>query len=297
MLLTLKLKLAMVALAAGPLGAVLHWEASAPQPAIEQPELVALAPGAVRYRVAGDFIRAGKPTNAPAVALTLAAPPSIMRQQVTPADYRRCVQEGACPAAPLVGAADGRPLVKVSFRDAEAYAAWLSQKTGWRYRLPSDEEWAYAAGSRFTDDASPETDSADPAVRWLARYAREAERESDSDKEPQVIGSFGANEHGLLDLAGNVWEWTSTCFRRVTVAADGETAQATDNCGVRVVEGRHRAYMTDFVRDPRTGGCAAGKPPSNLGFRLVRDPAASPMARFIGHARAWWRPRQAAPTA
>ena len=44
------------------------------------------------------------------------------------------------------------------------------------------------------------------------------------------------------------------------------------NCGVRVVEGQHRAYVTDFIRDARAGGCAAGVPPSNLGFRLVREP-------------------------
>ena len=42
-------------------------------------------------------------------------------------------------------------------------------------------------------------------------------------------------------------------------------------CGIRVVEGRHRTYMSDFVRDARGGGCSVGTPPSNLGFRLVRD--------------------------
>ena len=49
-------------------------------------------------------------------------------------------------------------------------------------------------------------------------------------------------------------------------------AQVTNtNCGVRVVQGAHRTYMTDFIRDPRTGGCAAGVPPANLGFRLIVD--------------------------
>ena len=43
------------------------------------------------------------------------------------------------------------------------------------------------------------------------------------------------------------------------------------NCGVRVVQDAHRAYMTDYVRDPRTGGCAAGVPPANLGFRIVAE--------------------------
>jgi hypothetical protein len=51
----------------------------------------------------------------------------------------------------------------------------------------------------------------------------------------------------------------------------------TLNCGVRVVEGRHRTYVSDFIRDARAGGCAVGVPPSNLGFRLVRDAAP-----------AWW---------
>ena len=39
-----------------------------------------------------------------------------------------------------------------------------------------------------------------------------------------------------------------------------------------VVEGEHRTYMTDFIRDPRTGGCAVGVPPANLGFRRVVEP-------------------------
>ena len=71
-------------------------------------------------------------------------------------------------------------------------------------------------------------------------------------------------------MSGNVWEWTSTCFTRSSL--DGGTPRVvTENCGVRVVEGRHRAYVSDFIRDARGGGCAGGAPPSHLGFRLVRE--------------------------
>jgi hypothetical protein len=52
----------------------------------------------------------------------------------------------------------------------------------------------------------------------------------------------------------------------------GRTVRENANCGVRVAEGAHRAYVTDFIRDARAGGCASGVPPSNLGFRLVREP-------------------------
>ena len=145
---------------------------------------------------------------------------------------------------------------------------------GATYRLPTDEEWAFAAGSRFRDDGYAES-AAEPAERWLRQYEREADRDDALDPTPRAIGSFGANENGIFDVAGNVWEWTSTCFIHRTVKEAGAGA-STANCGVRVVEGRHRTYMTDFIRDPRTGGCAVGKPPSNLGFRLVRENALPP---------------------
>jgi hypothetical protein len=50
-----------------------------------------------------------------------------------------------------------------------------------------------------------------------------------------------------------------------------QAVKTTPNCGVRVVEGRHRTHMTDFIRDPQTGGCSVGTPPANLGFRPVRE--------------------------
>ena len=237
----------------------------------DRPALVELRPGTMQYRVAGDFTRAGKPAQAPMVAAHIAKPFAIMKNQVTASDYQRCVEAQACkPLTAGVAIAPDRPVVQVSWRDADAYAAWLSRKTGVSYRLPSDEEWAYAAGSRWRDDAVA-IDASDPSRRALARYERETQLKeaAASDGSQKSIGSFGENEHGILDFSGNVWEWTSTCFTRVQL--DDHTAAPTVNCGVRVVEGQHRSYVTDFIRDARAGGCAAGVPPSNLGFRLAVD--------------------------
>jgi sulfatase-modifying factor enzyme 1 len=172
-----------------------------------------------------------------------------MKQQVTVADYDRCVAETKCKArSPLESFDPNLPAVQVSWQDATAYAAWLSAKTGETWRLPTDEEWVFAAGSRFHDDALLIAASRDPFVRWLARYEKESEQEL-LDQRPRLPGAFGANEYGLLDLSGNVWA----------------AGALTVNCGVRVVEGEHRTYVTDFVRDARGGGCTVGKPPSNLG--------------------------------
>ena len=233
--------------------------------------LVEVRAGNVAYRVAGDFTRNGKQAAAPLRQITFEKPLLIMKHQVSAADYQACVDDNGCRALDRrVAVAADRPAVQVSWHDANAYAGWLSHRTGETYRLPTDEEWAFAAGSRFKDDGLP-VDNDDPAKRWIARYERESERKS-GDSEARAFGSFGVNENGLADLAGNVWEWTATCFNRHRLDDAGETVSAKANCGVRVVEGQHRAYVTDFIRDARAGGCAVGVPPDNLGFRLVREP-------------------------
>jgi formylglycine-generating enzyme required for sulfatase activity len=276
--LALKFKIALVAAAAAPLavGVVLPTYVGGSGAALHgAPELIELQPGTVRYRTAGDFTHAGRPAEAPVANLRIAHPLAIMKHQVTAADYQRCVADAACkPLGNDAIVSTDRPVVKVSWLDASAYATWLSDRSGQHYRLPTDEEWAFAAGSRYRDDGLP-VDSADPAKGWLARYERESKRkETAVDATPRPVGSFGANEYGLVDLAGNVWEWTDTCFVRIALDETGAaTGAKTTNCGVRVVEGEHRTYVTDFIRDARAGGCAVGLPPSNLGFRLVREPS------------------------
>jgi formylglycine-generating enzyme required for sulfatase activity len=236
------------------------------------PDLVELRPGAFGYRAAGEFTRAGKPVTAPVVTAAIKRTLAVTRHQITAADYQRCVEAEACPFVDVDAAVSDLPMVKVSWRDAHAYASWLSRETGERFRLPTDEEWAYAAAGRFHDDALPETlDVGDPGQRALAIYDRDAIRQEKFDPLPRPIGSFGANENGLLDVAGNVWEWTDTCYTRTALDPRGEVATTAANCGIRVVEGRHRSYIADFIRDARAGGCSTGTPPSNLGFRLVRD--------------------------
>lgn len=235
------------------------------------PDLVEVRPGTVRYRASGDFSRDARPAPAPIVQIAITRTLAVMKHQVTAADYGRCVYGGACPAVDGDASGPDRPLINVSWRDAHAYAEWLSGVTGARFRLPTDEEWAHATGGRFHDDELPETAyGGDPGQRALAIYAAGA-RGAGISREVQPIGSFGVNENGLVDVGGNVSEWTDTCFVRVALDVRGETASRLVNCGIRVVEGRHRSYLPDFIRDARAGGCSIGPPPTNLGLRLVRD--------------------------
>lgn len=245
------------------------------------PETVTIATRPYSYRASGDFVRDGAEVDGPMVSVVAPAPLEIMTYQVSEAEYGACVRDGACrPAEPRRRGVGNVPVTGVSFRDATDYANWLSRETGDTWRLPTVGEWAFAAGSKARDHAlGRETDGADPAERWLAFYEKEAALGSDALATPQPTGAGGINEYGVADLAGAVWEWTSTCGGRTTLDTDGTVLRQLDSCGVRMLEGKHRTPMSNFIRDAMTGGCSAGVPPDNLGFRLVRDPG--PLA-FLG---------------
>ncbi|MCF1449305.1 formylglycine-generating enzyme family protein [Agrobacterium vitis] len=237
------------------------------------PQIVIVAPRTFMYRSDGDFTKGGFPIDGPLLTVAVRAPLTIMKFQVSVADYTRCVVDGACAAAENVRAgSDAVPVTGVNYDDAYAYAGWLSKKTGQVWRLPTDAEWAFAAGERFVDDGlGLAMDSRNPAIRWLADYEREAARKGTGNPAPQPQGTFGENAFGVADIGGNVWEWTQTCHRRVNIGEDGAIASDVPACGIYVTEGKHRAPMSSFIRDPKSGGCSVGTPPDNLGFRLVHD--------------------------
>ncbi|KRR27820.1 hypothetical protein CQ14_08210 [Bradyrhizobium lablabi] len=269
MLILMKVKLAMLA---GALAAPIVATAFAPTPPQDQDGARRLPSASFSYRAAGDFSRNGRPVEGPLRELRLPTDLVIMKRQVTVAEYGRCVDEGACPRIAIPASPQDAPVVGVSWHDASAYAVWLSRKTGVTYRLPTDAEWTFAAAEKARDEAMPLVDPSDPAQAWIARYETESARARPVATAAQPGGTFGTNSNGLDDLGGNVWEWTNSCFVRVSL--DGGQERTTNtNCGVRVVQGAHRSYMTDFIRDPRSGGCAAGVPPANLGFRLVMEPS------------------------
>lgn len=260
----------------------------APRPAplsaaLQAPATVRLEPRPFEHRLAGEWARAGRVTDAPRAVVTIEAPVEIMALPVSVAEYMACVAARACDA-PLGPTDRGDlPVTGVNYLDASAYAAWLSRETGGRWRLPTETEWAQAAGSRLVDDAlGLDEDPDNPATRWLARYAAETARARDRDAALRPVGQVNVNELGVHDIAGSVWEWTSTCQSRTETNAAGAVLAMIETCGIYIVQGAHRAALTLFERDPRTGGCSVGTPPDHLGFRLVRDVAPSLRQRVGG---------------
>ncbi|MCF6178164.1 MAG: formylglycine-generating enzyme family protein, partial [Geopsychrobacter sp.] len=112
---------------------------------------------------------------------------------------------------------DQQPVVYVSWQDATAYAAWLSSKSGRKFRLPTEAEWEFAARAKTLTTHYWDSDSGDACV-----YANVGDKSAkknwqswsfhpcdDGYAASAPVGSFKPNAFGLYDMLGNVWEWTN----------------------------------------------------------------------------------------
>lgn len=209
---------------------------------------------------------------------------AVGRHEITVAQYTKCMNEEKCPTPEWLelgpnnvvtgtidtyrnlGEAvvdDAYPIVGVSWNDATAYAAWLSKKTGFRYRLLSEAEWEYAARA-----GSQSSYSFGDTGTALADYGWSNEN---SGRKPHPGGKKKPNGWGLYDMHGNVWEWVQDCKADYKeTPRDGSPAQTTTDC-VRVFRGGSWASEARWSRSASRFGGSANTRYFNAGFRLARS--------------------------
>jgi formylglycine-generating enzyme required for sulfatase activity len=200
------------------------------------------------------------------------------KTEVTNAQYAEFVQATAYPAptneqgekpywTPWVGdkppaGQEQWPVRNVSAVDAETYARWLSKRDGKTYRLPTEKEWEYAARNGGTTKLYPWGDE------WKEAYAN-----IDSSL-PKPVGSYkqGATSTGVLDMIGNVQEWTSS--HASIFGGNNQLTVPPDHQGDIVIRGgsyRDKARGDSAVTATYRSWVDKTTKHPTLGFRLVRE--------------------------
>jgi formylglycine-generating enzyme required for sulfatase activity len=147
-----------------------------------------------------------------------------------------------------------RPVINVSWHDAVAYTKWLSSQTGKKYSLPTEAEWEYAAmaGTETKYWWGNEIDKSKANYGW-------------SFNKTSAVGSFAANQFGLYDTVGNLWEWTCSAYAN---KYNGKEKQCVTTGSSLSLRGGSWNGGAGFVRSAARG--APANRDGGVGFRVSR---------------------------
>ena len=155
------------------------------------------------------------------------------------------------------------PVEEVSWDDVQIFFRKLNELSGARYRLPSEAEWEYAArgGRQSQGYQYAGSDDAD-AVGW---------HEDNSEGRTHPVGQKRANELGLYDMGGNVWEWVQDCWNDNYrgAPADGRAWERGDYCSPRVLRGGSWHSQPWAMRASNRSDVGFASL-DNTGFRIAR---------------------------
>ena len=203
---------------------------------------------------------------------------AISRHETTFADWDACVAGGGCSGYRPDDQGWGRgarPVMLVSWDDAQKYVAWLTSATGFEYRLPSEAEWEYAARAGSTSKYSwgptlSEGRANCPGCNfapWKVKYVSRGRKHPGM---PTPVASFPPNAFGLFDVHGNVNEWVDDCDNPNYVGApkDG-SARLEGDCSRRGARGGSWKYaLVELVNRSFYERDEKGR--NHLGFRVAR---------------------------
>ena len=172
------------------------------------------------------------------------------------------------------------PVACVSWRDARDYTAWLSKKTGQKYRLPSESEWEYAAraGARPRDVPGKDTEAACTSANVADNSAAQqypgwkVHPCSDGYVYTAPVGSFATNGFGLYDMLGNVFEWVQDCWHPDYRGAPSDgSAWLKGDCTQRDMRGGSWFTAPARVSVATRNRFEESYRSNSVGFRLVRE--------------------------
>ncbi|CAK0778250.1 formylglycine-generating enzyme [Azospirillaceae bacterium] len=216
---------------------------------------------------------------------------AVGKYEVTFHEWDVCVENEGCggyrPSDEKWGRGR-RPVINVSWDDAQSYVQWLSKKTNRNYRLLTEAEWEYVAKAKTTtryywgddinhdqqcqyanggDLSGVKTKGWDPAANAKC---------DDGYVETAPVGSFQPNGFGLHDILGNVWEWVEDCKTDYKSTPTDGHAYTSKDCKRLLRGGSWLNLPRNMRASLRLSVPAASNRYNNLGFRVARTLSPTP---------------------
>lgn len=173
------------------------------------------------------------------------------------------------------------PVTAVTRQDATAYAAWLSAKTGQEYRLPTEDEWEWAARGGSTgvffwgdtiDQVAEYANSFDTSSKLANGFSWAGTNVDDGFPYTAPVGSFEANGFGLYDMTGNVREFMADNWVLDPSASANDGSVRNADVPFPVLRGGAWNYQPQNLRiDYRSAYFSSEVATNMFGFRLVRE--------------------------
>lgn len=178
--------------------------------------------------------------------------------------------------------ADNFPVSCINWNDASAYAKWMSDLTGKRYRLPTEAEWEYAARGKTStarywgNDPNAGCAYANAADQTAQKIIRGATSWSvhkciDGFVFTSPVGSLKPNAFGLYDMLGNAWEWTADSYHDSYVSAPADGRAWLGDNEMRVLRGGSWNNAPRNVRSAVRNSYEPERRFSFFGIRLARS--------------------------
>jgi len=255
-------------------------EAVTPKRLVFEPEMVRIPAGIFQMGCAsGKYCR---PNEMPVHDVTIEAF-EIGKYEVTFEQWDECIRQMGCSHIPnTVWGRGNQPVIQVVWNDAQQYVRWLSQKTGKKYRLPTEAEWEYAARAETNTPFSTGECINPIQANYKGYYSLDAKRCSKTgayQKQTMKVGSYAENYYGLFDMHGNVLEWVQDCYHSNYHGApkDGSAWETdchiSNNIVTRVVRGGAWYTSSEQLRSAyRSWYLPVRHPPyTPYGFRVARS--------------------------
>ncbi|MDE0002276.1 MAG: formylglycine-generating enzyme family protein [Rhodospirillaceae bacterium] len=204
--------------------------------------------------------------------VTIREPFAVGMYEVTFEEWDACVRAGGCGgyAPDDEGWGRGRrPVVNVSWVDAQRFVEWLRHETGEPYRLLSEAEWEYVARAGTTTRFHTGSTISTSQANYDGNYTTANGDTGVFRRQTVEVGSFPPNSFGLYDVHGNVWEWVEDCFRDTYRGAPSDGSSWTSgDCSRRVTRGGSWNDAPVFLRSEFRSGYDSKH--RTIGFRVAR---------------------------